>query len=63
GKFNDSIEIDVRAKMTDGSVQTLDSMTSFSEEGKVKVKFIPSLPLEVSKIRSINIDGKDIELK
>lgn len=61
GKFNDSIKIDVRAKMTDGGVQTLDSMTSFSEDEKVKVKFIPSLPLDVSKIKSINIDGKDIE--
>lgn len=54
--------MDVRANMTDGSVQILDSMTSFSEDKKVKVKFIPSLPLDVSKIKSINIDGKEIEL-
>lgn len=61
GKFNDSIEMDVRVKMNDGSVQTLDSMTSFSGGEEVKVKFMPSLPLDVSKIKSINIDGKEIE--
>ncbi|WP_199445798.1 hypothetical protein [Bacillus weihaiensis] len=62
GKFNDLTEIDVSAKMTDGSVQTLDAFTSFSEEEKVKVKFIPTLPLDVLNIKSINIDGKEIEL-
>ncbi|WP_313798914.1 hypothetical protein [Cytobacillus sp.] len=61
GIFNDSIEMDVRAKMTDGSVQILDSMTSFSEDKQVKVKFIPSLPLDVSKVKSIYINDKEIE--
>ncbi|MEC0300441.1 DUF4179 domain-containing protein [Peribacillus frigoritolerans] len=61
GEFNNSSKIVVNAKMNDGSVQTLDSMTSFSENEKVKVKFVPSLPLDSSKIESINIDGIEID--
>ena len=63
GTFNDSKEVDVSAKMTDGSVQPFDSMTSFSKGEKVKVKFMSSLPLDISKIKSISIDGNEIELK
>lgn len=44
GDFNNSSKIVVSAKMNDGSVQTLDSMTSFSENKKVKAKFLSSLP-------------------
>jgi len=62
GTFNESTEIDVSVKMSDGSVHQLDSMTSLSKDEKVKVKFIPSLPLDVSMIKSINIDGNEIEL-
>lgn len=60
GTFNDSNEIDVSVKMTDGIVHPLDSMTSFSKDEKVQVKFIPSLPLDVTKIKSINIDITDL---
>ncbi|MGE7880282.1 hypothetical protein [Peribacillus muralis] len=61
GDFNNSSKIVVSAKMNDGSVQTLDSMTSFSENKKVKAKFLSSLPLDISKIESINIDGTEID--
>lgn len=61
GEVNHSNEIVVSAKMNDGSVQTFDSMTSFSENEKVKAKFISSLPLDISKIESINIDGIEID--
>ncbi|MGE8081460.1 DUF4179 domain-containing protein [Peribacillus loiseleuriae] len=61
GEFNNSSEIVVSAKMNDGSVQTFDSMTSFSENEKVIAKFLSSLPLDISKIESINIDGIEID--
>lgn len=62
GKFNKSAKIDLRVKMNDGSVQTLDSRTSFIEDKKIKLKFIPSSPLEISKIKSILINGKEINI-
>lgn len=35
----------LNAKMNEYTVQTFDSMTSFSDNEKVKAKFIPTLPL------------------
>ncbi|WP_084780176.1 DUF4179 domain-containing protein [Bacillus massilinigeriensis] len=60
GEFENSSKIVVSAKMNDGSVQTFDSMFSFSENEKVKVKFLSSLPLDISKVESIDIDGLEI---
>ncbi|WP_144376734.1 DUF4179 domain-containing protein [Paenibacillus sp. FSL A5-0031] len=61
GELNNSSEIAVTAKMYDGTVQTFDSMTSFSDNEKVKAKFIPTLPLDISKIEAITIDGVEID--
>jgi len=61
GEFNHSNKLVVSATMNDGSVQTFDSVTSFSDNEKVKVKFIPSLPLDISKIVAINIDDIEID--
>ena len=36
-------------------------MISYSENGKVKLKFIPLLPLDISKVQSISIDGTEID--
>ena len=61
GEISDSSNIVVSAKMNDGIVQTFDSMTSYSENGNVKLKFISSLPIDVSKVESINIDGTKVD--
>lgn len=62
GIFDDSNDIEVSAHFTDGTVVTFDSMNSVSEDGDVIVKFIANLPLDLSKIESIAIDGENIEL-
>lgn len=62
GELNDSINIDVSVGMNDGSVQTLDSMTSFNgNEGNI-VKFLSPIPLDLSKVETININGTEIVL-
>lgn len=64
GNLNNSTHanIDVGIKMKDGSIQTLNSVTSFSENEEVTVKFLSPLPLELSKVNAININGSEIEL-
>jgi hypothetical protein len=62
GKFNDS-NIKVSAKMTDGSVQRLDPMTNFSDNKEITIKFVSALPLELSKVKTISVNGTEIDLK
>lgn len=62
GEFNDSINIDVSVEMNNGSVQTLDSMTSFNGNEETIVKFQSPLPLDLSKVKTININGTEIVL-
>lgn len=62
GKFNDSSNFEISANMTDGSLQTFDSMTNYSDNEEIKLKFLASLPLDLSKVRSLNINGTEINL-
>lgn len=62
GKFDDSNEMNIEVKMTDGSVVSLDAMTSYSEDEKLKIKFMPQLPLKVSEVKSVIIDGSEVRL-
>ena len=62
GKFNESTQLEVDVIMNDGSVQTLDFMTGFIENEEVIVKFLSPLPLDLSKVKSINIDDTEIDL-
>ncbi|WP_084780398.1 hypothetical protein [Bacillus massilinigeriensis] len=62
GEFNNSDKIVASVTMKDGSVQILDSLMSFSEKEKVTVKFLSSLPLDISNIETVNINGIEIEL-
>ncbi len=48
--------------MADGSVQTFDSMNNFSEDEEITVKFLSSTPLELSKVKSIIVNGTEIDL-
>ncbi|MED4531425.1 DUF4179 domain-containing protein [Metabacillus fastidiosus] len=60
GEFNSAAEILVSAKMKDGSIQIFDSTISLNENREVQVKFLPGLPVEVSNIDSININGVEM---
>lgn len=62
GECNDLEKIIVCANMPDGSVQTFDSVRSYSTDGENKLKFISSLPLDVSKVKSITINGSVINI-
>lgn len=57
GETKNLEEISISANMADGSVQTFDSVRSYTGNGKVKLKFISSLPLDVSTIKSVTVDG------
>ncbi|MBU5675117.1 DUF4179 domain-containing protein [Alkaliphilus sp. MSJ-5] len=57
GENKNSEEISISVNMTDGSVQTFDSVRSYSENGKVKLKYVSPLPLDVSNVKSVNVNG------
>lgn len=57
GETKNSEEISISANMTDGSVQTFDPVRSYSENGKVKLKYVSPLPLDVSNVKSVNVNG------
>ena len=57
GEGNNLQEITASVNMKDGSVQTLDSMRNFSEDGEIKFKMISSLPLDISMVESIAVNG------
>ena len=56
----DSISVSINMK--DGSTKTFSTRVSSVEDGKTKVKYMPSLPLDLSLIKSININGTIIEI-
>ncbi|WP_053956430.1 DUF4179 domain-containing protein [Inediibacterium massiliense] len=56
GESEDVDDITVSAKMTDGSIQTFDSMMSYSEDEEIKLKFVSFLPLDISKVQYIMIN-------
>jgi hypothetical protein len=49
--------------MNDGSVRKLDSVISRRENDKIKIKFTSDLPLYVSMVDSIDINGTKVELE
>lgn len=57
GQFKDTDNIKVSVKMKNGSIQSLDSLQNFSDNKSVKAKFLPSSPLDLSKIKAINVNG------
>ncbi|MEH6942262.1 DUF4179 domain-containing protein [Bacillus sp. JJ722] len=62
GKSIESTNPSVKIKMKDGSLQELDSAISYSENENVKLKYVPDLPFELSKIKSVVIDNTEIDL-
>jgi hypothetical protein len=49
--------------MTDGSLHTLDSIINYSDNEVVTVKFPSSLPLKLSNVKAINVNGTEIVLE
>ncbi|WP_132994987.1 DUF4179 domain-containing protein [Sporanaerobacter acetigenes] len=62
GEIDESTRIPISINMTDGSSQTFDCGISYSDNGEVRIKYIPSLPLDVSKVESVNINGTVIDI-
>ncbi|WP_416148375.1 DUF4179 domain-containing protein [Salipaludibacillus sp. HK11] len=60
GDFNHSSNIEVNVTMTDGLSHTFDLIRGFSKNDKITVKFLPNRVFDISKIKSVNIDGIDI---
>lgn len=60
GQCNDLQKITVSANMFDSSVQTFESVRSYSANGEVKLKFISSFPLNISKVKSVTVNGTAI---
>ena len=55
--------IDVAVNLNNGSVRKFDSVISGMENDKIKIKFTSDLPLYVSTVESIDINGTRVELK
>lgn len=62
GYFKDTDNIKVSVKMNNGSIQPLDSLQNFSDNKSVKAKFLPSSPLDLSKIKAINVNGTVVKV-
>ncbi|MFE4038587.1 hypothetical protein [Priestia sp. YIM B13489] len=62
GYFKDTDNIKVSVKMNNGSIQSLDSLQNFSDNKSVKAKFLSSSPLDLSKIKAINVNGTVIKV-
>jgi len=55
-------QVTISAKMADGSVvQTFDSVRSYSDDNEIKVKYISPLPLNVSAVDTISVNGAVIK--
>lgn len=63
GEIDKSTKVPISINMTDGSFQTFDCGMSYSDNGEVRMKYIPSLPLDVSKVESVNINGTVVDIK
>lgn len=57
GQGNEIDQIIMSASMTDGSIQTFDSRRVFREDNIIRAKFTSSLPLDISQLESISING------
>lgn len=60
GEINESMTIPISIKMTDGSVQEFESGMRYSDNGEVKLKYVPPLPLDTSKVESVIVNGTSI---
>jgi hypothetical protein len=62
GTLGDPSNIEISIKMKDGSIEAFNSSTNFIDNDKISVKFVPLLPLDLLKVKSIMVDGTEINL-
>lgn len=61
GENNNFKEISIIVNMIDGQIQRFDSVRSFREDSTIRLKYTSSMPLDMSKVESVNINGKIIK--
>lgn len=61
GEVNNLDGITIRANMMDGSTQIFDSVSSYEDDKDIKIKWIPTLPLDISKIESVTINDTTVQ--
>lgn len=63
GMFNDSNNIEIYAKMADGTLQRFDNTFNYSEDKKITIKYASPLPIEFSRVKSIYVNDTEINVK
>lgn len=60
GEFSKSVTVPISVKMADGSTREMGPGICYSDSGKTKLKYMSALPLDISEIESIVINGTGI---
>lgn len=60
-EINKTTKIPISVKMTDGSVQELESAMCCGDNGEVRLKYLSDLPLDTSKVESVVVNGTSIK--
>lgn len=60
GEFNKSITVPISIKMADGSVREMGPGICYSDSGKTRLKYISTLPLDISGIESVVVNRTDV---
>ena len=60
GELNKSVTVPVSVKMADGGILEMGAGIRYSDGGKTRLKYISALPLDISRIESIVVNGRDI---
>ncbi|MDI9476085.1 MAG: DUF4179 domain-containing protein [Natronincolaceae bacterium] len=60
GEFNKSMTVPISVKMADGSIKEMGPGICYSDSGKIRLKYMSTLPLDISKIESVVIGGTDV---
>ncbi len=60
GEFNKSMTMPISIKMADGSTREMGPGICYSDSRKTRLKYISTLPLDISGIESIIVNGTDV---
>ncbi|WP_144512893.1 DUF4179 domain-containing protein [Bacillus sp. FJAT-22090] len=62
GEVKNSTEITATISMKNGSTQKLTHLISITDKGQIKLKLLPNEPLDVEEVKSISINGIDLDI-
>lgn len=62
GEVKNSTEMMATISMKDGRTQNLDQFYSITDKGQVKLKLLTDEPLDVEKVKSISINGIELDM-